>query len=60
MPLELAVKLSLRGHRIVDVPVLFTARSTGSSKMRYLSDSARYFCLLLAYAIRHRLGRLSE
>jgi len=56
--LELAVKLSARGYRIVDIPILFEARTTGSSKMSYLADSARYFVLLAHYTWRKWRGRL--
>ena len=56
--LELAVKLALRGQRIVDVPVRFSARSSGSSKMRYISDSGKYFYLLMGYALKKWRGQL--
>jgi glycosyltransferase involved in cell wall biosynthesis len=56
--LELAAKLAAKGHLIYDIPVQFEARSSGASKMHYLSESTKYFWLLMRYARQHRRGTL--
>ena len=49
--LELAVRLSVRGYRIVDIPVDFSLRTGGQSKMQHVSDTLKYLILLIYYAI---------
>lgn len=48
--LELACLLARRGYRIVDVPVKFEPRSTGSSKMSHVSETLKFLMLILFYA----------
>lgn len=49
--LEFACKLSRRGYKIHDVPVVFEPRHTGSSKMRHISETAKFLWLLLRYRV---------
>jgi dolichol-phosphate mannosyltransferase len=51
--LELSCRLSQRGYRILDVPIVFEPRHTGSSKMNHVSETAKFLYLLLRY----RLGQ---
>ncbi len=48
--LELACRLSRRGYKIVDVPVKFEPRSTGSSKMAHVPETLKFLLLILFYA----------
>ena len=48
--LEFACKLSQRGYQIVDIPVNFAPRSTGSSKMSHLSETSKFLFLLLLFS----------
>lgn len=56
--LELAAKLVGRGYDIAEIPVEFRARQTGTSKMSHVSETLKYFHLLLRYARRLRAGTL--
>jgi glycosyltransferase involved in cell wall biosynthesis len=47
--LELAVRLSRRGVRIAEVPIEYTPRSTGRSKMSHLSETVKLCALLVRY-----------
>jgi len=47
--LELSCRLSQRGYQILDIPVDFEPRHTGSSKMNHVSESAKFIYLLLRY-----------
>ncbi len=49
--LELAVQLAARGFSIVEVPVTFSPRRHGVSKMRHISETVKYFFWLLYYRI---------
>lgn len=49
--LELSCRLSKRGHRIVDVPIVFEPRNTGSSKMNHISETSKFLYLLLRYRL---------
>lgn len=49
--LELGVKLARRGIRIAEVPIRYEPRSTGSSKMRHLSETLKFIYLLLRYRL---------
>jgi hypothetical protein len=49
--LELAVKLARRGVVVKDVPIDFEPRRTDRSKMRHLSETAKYLWLLGRYAL---------
>lgn len=48
--LELACLLARRGYQIVDVPVKFEPRITGSSKMSHVSETVKFLLLILFYA----------
>jgi glycosyltransferase involved in cell wall biosynthesis len=52
--LEFACLLSRRGYRIVDVPVKFEPRSTGSSKMSHVSETLKFLLLILFFAVTTR------
>lgn len=56
--LELAAKLVAGGYDIAEIPVEFRARQTGTSKMSHVSETFKYFRLLLRYSRRHRAGTL--
>lgn len=47
--LELGAKLALTGIPIAEVPIRYEPRSTGSSKMRHLSETLKFIYLLLRY-----------
>jgi len=47
--LELSCRLSQRGYRILDIPVVYEPRHTGSSKMNHVSETAKFLYLLLRY-----------
>ena len=51
--LELSCRLSQRGYRIQDIPIVFEPRHTGSSKMNHVSETTKFLYLLLRY----RLGQ---
>jgi len=52
--LELAARLSVRGYRIVDIPVDFSLRQEGQSKMRHISETLKYVILLIYYRLRRK------
>jgi len=56
--LELAARLAHRGYRIGEIPVDFEPRRTGRSKMKHLSETAKFIALLTAFFMRGKLGRL--
>lgn len=56
--LELSAKLAARQFRIHEIPVVFTPRRAGKSKMRHGIETAKFFYWLLQYAHRMRAGRL--
>lgn len=47
--LELAVKLSQQGIKIFEIPLDFSPRQRGTSKMSHVSETAKYFFWLLRY-----------
>lgn len=49
--LEFACLLSRQGYKIVDVPVVFEPRHTGSSKMKHLSETSKFLSLLIYYGL---------
>ena len=49
---ELAVLITLAGHRIHDVPVEYRPRTAGRSKMRHVPETAKLLAYLLRYWIR--------
>jgi len=49
---ELACGLALRGHRIAEIPVPYSPRQTGRSKMSHVPEALKAFRLLLLYRIR--------
>tara|TARA_R110000823_G_scaffold304249_1_gene425884 strand:+ start:6658 stop:7338 length:681 start_codon:yes stop_codon:yes gene_type:complete len=51
--LELSCRLSQRGYRILDIPIDFDPRRTGSSKMNHVSETTKFLYLLFRY----RLGQ---
>jgi len=51
--LELSCRMSQRGYRILDIPITFEPRHTGSSKMNHVSETAKFFYLLLRYRLGH-------
>lgn len=56
--LELAVKLVAKGYDINEIPVKFRPRITGISKMSHVSETTKFFYLLLRYACLFRTGKL--
>ena len=44
--LEFACTLSSRGYKIVDIPVVFEPRNTGTSKMSHLSETLKFLYVL--------------
>lgn len=49
--LELAAKLAACGYRIAEVPVDFSPRTRGQSKMSHLSETLKYFFWLVFYRL---------
>ncbi len=49
--LELGVRLAQSGVAIIDVPVEFEPRTTGRSKMRHVSETAKFLALLARYRL---------
>lgn len=49
--LEMAVQLARKGIRVKDVPIDFEPRQTDRSKMRHLSETAKFLYLLFHYAL---------
>jgi glycosyltransferase involved in cell wall biosynthesis len=49
--LEVAARLSKQGVVIHEIPVDFRARQSGTSKMKHLTETTKYLCFLLLYAI---------
>lgn len=47
--LELAVVLARRGIKIAEIPVKFSPRQHGASKMSHITETAKYFFWLLRY-----------
>jgi len=56
--LELAARLAQRGYRIGEIPVKFEPRGTDRSKMRHVSETAKFFLLVFVFFMRGRTGRL--
>jgi len=56
--LELSAKLAARHYRIHEIPVIFSPRQAGQSKMRHGIETAKFFYWLLQYAYRMRVGGL--
>ncbi len=56
--LELAAKLAVRGYHIAEVPVDFSPRAGGQSKMSHASETVKYFFWLLFYRCYLSLSRL--
>lgn len=56
--LELSAKLAARKYLIHEIPVVFTPRQAGRSKMRHGIETVKFFYWLLQYAYRMRAGRL--
>ena len=50
--LEFACVLSSRGYKIVDIPILFEPRNTGSSKMSHLSETLKFLYFVAYFKIR--------
>ena len=57
--LEMGAKLADRGIKISEIPVDFSARSTGTSKMRHVSETTKFLCLILSYYFLSCLGKLN-
>ena len=55
---ELAVKLAAKGLCIYDIAIQYEPRATGTSKMHYLQDGAKFFKLLGRYYRLHRQNKL--
>ena len=49
--LELAVKVVDQGYNVDEIAVEFEPRQTGTSKMRHVSETLKYFYLLMRYAM---------
>lgn len=49
---EIAAMIALRGHRIWDLPVEYTPRQQGASKMRHLPESLKLVGYVVAYWFR--------
>jgi glycosyltransferase involved in cell wall biosynthesis len=47
--LELSAQLANRGHRIHEIPVTYTPRVVGVSKMRHIPETAKYCWFVLRY-----------
>ncbi len=47
--LELSAKLAVQGYRIHEIPVKFSPRQNGQSKMRHVAETAKFFYWLLQY-----------
>lgn len=56
--LELSAKLAARKYQIHEIPVVYTPRRAGRSKMRHGIETAKFFYWLLQYAYRMRAGSL--
>lgn len=56
--LELSAKLAARQYTIHEIPVVFSPRRAGKSKMRHGIETAKFFYWLLQYAHRMKAGRL--
>jgi glycosyltransferase involved in cell wall biosynthesis len=56
--LELSAKLAARQYRIHEIPLVYTPRQAGRSKMRHGIETAKFFYWLLQYAHRMKAGRL--
>jgi glycosyltransferase involved in cell wall biosynthesis len=50
---ELAAGLAHRGYRIAEIPVAYTPRRTGCSKMRHLSETGKALRLLIGCRLVH-------
>lgn len=57
--LELAARQAARGYHIAEIAVDFQARQAGQSKMKHLSETAKYIYLLTRYAIQNAAGTLA-
>lgn len=51
---ELAAKVSRRGHKIGEVPVAYTPRQTGRSKMRHIPELLKAFHVLFYFRVTRR------
>jgi glycosyltransferase involved in cell wall biosynthesis len=54
---ELGAQLSRAGHRIHEIPVVYTPRARGRSKMRHLPEILKYLGYIAAYWVRFGLLR---
>ncbi len=48
---ELGAALARRGHRIAEIPIEYTPRQRGRSKMRHLPEMGKFLALVLAYRL---------
>ena len=49
--LELSARLAMAGHRIHEIPVVYTPRSQGVSKMRHIPETLKYVWLVARYRL---------
>lgn len=56
--LELSVKLAAQKYSIAEIPVQYSPRQAGKSKMNHITETAKYFYWLLRYAAQYKVGRL--
>ena len=49
--LELAVRFSQRGIAIAEVPIIYELRQSGRSKMNHISETLKFFALLVHYRL---------
>lgn len=48
---ELAAGLSLRGHRIAEMPIAYTPRQTGRSEMKHLREGLKALAVMILYRL---------
>jgi dolichol-phosphate mannosyltransferase len=58
--LELAVKLAALGYEIKDIPVNFSPRMQGTSKMSHVSETIKFFLWLVLYRLQLMCGILQR
>lgn len=61
---ELSAQLAIAGHRIHEIPVTYTPRSKGVSKMKHVPETLKYLWLVARYRVeslfvRRRLRRVA-
>ncbi len=49
--LEMSVKLSCKGHKIVEIPIKFEPRISGKSKMKHFQETLKFLWLIVYYKI---------